>query len=566
MLVLLMLLLVLPISPQAHGASRKLIALTFDDGPGPYTDRLLDGLAAKGVKATFFTLGQRAEMYPSQIKRIFAEGHQLCNHSYSHPELTAMGVSGAVNQVATTDKILNRLTGGSENHFLRAPYGSMNSSIRSRLSCPEIFWSVDTLDWMHRDSTYVKNAVINMAFDGAVVLMHDIHSTTVTGVLQAIDTLKARGYELVTVRELFRRRGVSLYNGNTYYQCNPTGKDLGPAAQPKIKIEPGTGGAIVTLTTSSPGAAIYYTLDGSPIGYGSKKYTGPFTLSSPCTIRAVAAYHLNGGRGPVMTYAFTQPPAHKAATAFSEGTIAFSGTDTDETVYYTLDGSDPTLSGIPYTAPFSLEPDTVLSFYTKGKNKLPTAVTTMYYSPNGNLFADVKKGAWYTEDVDAVTSLGLLQGQGNFQFSPGGELSRGMAATLLFRLSGAEEPGETTHTFSDVKEGDYFAKAVEWAYENKIVSGVSETAFQPNRPVNRQELAKLIACYTENWAGISPNEEESSQFVDQEEIADWALPYINTVCGLALMQGNEKGSFDPKGTATRAQGAAVLHRLYQLTN
>ncbi len=558
------------ISPGLHvqAAGTKLIALTFDDGPGPYTNRLLDGLKQKGVKASFFTLGQRAESYPNEIKRIFKEGHQLCNHSYDHPELTAMSVSGALNQVNTTNAILNRTIGGSEAYFLRAPYGSMNSSIRSKLSCPEIFWSVDTLDWQYRDSTYVKNTVINNAYDGAIVLMHDIHSTTVTGLLGAIDTLKNRGYEFVTVRELFRRRGVAMRSGRTYYDCKPTGRNVGEAAKPTVAVEAVKGGTRVTLSTISAGAKIYYTLDGSAIDYKSKVYTGPFTVSSPCTIRAVAAYHLNGGRGQELTYKYTLPPAAQAEITVENGTLSFSAVPKDETILYTLDGTSPTENGTAYKEPFPVEPGTSIAFYTSGTGKLSTGVTEMYYSARGNLLADVKPSAWYFEAMDSAAEKGWLSGMGGHRFEPGSSLTRGMIVTLLHRMSGEADPEERTNQFADVKDGQYYASAVEWAFQKGIAGGVSETSFQPNRPVTRQELAQLMVQYHLLQTGgqeLTDEGDAAKRYADWEQVSDWAQSAVDTAARLRLMQGDNKGRFNPRAAATRAEGAALLYNLAGLS-
>lgn len=553
---------------RAAAAGKKLIALTFDDGPGPYTDRLLDGLKAKGAHASFFTLGQRAELYPAQIKRIFSEGHQLCNHSYNHPQLTALSATEALNQVSATDRILNRLTGGSESHYLRAPYGSMGPALRSQLNCPEIYWSVDTLDWKYRDAGYVKNAVLDMAFDGAVVLMHDIHPTTVTGVLQALDTLKARGYEMVTVRELFRRRGVSISKGRMYYRCDSNGTDLGAAARPQVQFSPAAGGLRVTLTASA-GAKIYYTLDGSDLGYGSRLYTGPFTVGSPCTLRAVAAYSLNGGRGPELSYGIHSIPASEATPGFDGTYLSFSGVPDGQVVAYTLDGSDPTWYGVPYTGPVALKPGTKVAFYTRGTGLKATPVRTLYYSPKGNLYADVSPEDWFCDPVDEAVSLGFLKGVGDFRFQPHGELTRGMAVSLLYRMSGETVSGARTNPFEDVRDGDYFADAVEWAYRRSIAAGVSEKAFAPGRPVTRQELCRLLvnALDTLSPSGWELSPEDSSleeTFTDWGQVDDWAKPHVAAAVDAGLLVGEKLDLFHPDGTATRAQGAAVLVRLDRL--
>ena len=317
---------------HAQAAGSKLIALTFDDGPGPYTARLLDGLKERGVKVTFFNLGQRAESYPDLVRRIVAEGHQLASHTYSHKDLSSTSLDTAMEEINKTTRIFNKVTGSDQAYFLRAPYGNTTQSIRSRIKTPVIYWSVDTLDWKYLNADRVRRNIVSDAFDGAIVLCHDIYSSTVSGALAAIDDLKSQGYEFVTVRELYRRRGVTMQNGEVYYSCKNRGTDAGALAAPKITVTAAGNGARVTIDSPS-GVPVYYTLDGSAVSYGAVKYTGPFDLSSPCTIRAVAAYDLNGGRSSEASLSYTMPPAAKAEIHTEEGQLSFTGFGEGETVY-----------------------------------------------------------------------------------------------------------------------------------------------------------------------------------------------------------------------------------------
>lgn len=193
--------------PETETRSKggKLIALTFDDGPGPYTRRLLEGLAKRGVKATFFMLGQQAENYDVTAGLVRDAGHQIASHTYDHPQLSKKTDSQVRWQISHTADILNRITGYGTHYLVRPPYGDYNSRVLSLLDNPAILWSVDPLDWKYRNADTVCTNIVNGAHDGAIVLAHDIHSTTVDGVLMAIDKLQAKGYEFVTVNELFRR-------------------------------------------------------------------------------------------------------------------------------------------------------------------------------------------------------------------------------------------------------------------------------------------------------------------------------------------------------------------------
>ena len=542
----------------AQAAGSKLIALTFDDGPGPYTARLLDGLKERGVKVTFFNLGQRAESYPDLVRRIVAEGHQLASHTYSHKDLSSTSLDTAMEEINKTTRIFNKVTGSDQAYFLRAPYGNTTQSIRSRIKTPVIYWSVDTLDWKYLNADRVRRNIVSDAFDGAIVLCHDIYSSTVSGALAAIDNLKSQGYEFVTVRELYRRRGVTMQNGEVYYSCKNRGTDAGALAAPKITVTAAGNGARVTIDSPS-GVPVYYTLDGSAVSYGAAKYTGPFDLSSPCTIRAVAAYDLNGGRSSEASLSYTMPPAAKAEIHTEEGQLSFTGFGEGETVYYTLDGSDPKSGGTAYDGPVALTPGCWIAYYTGGTGKAPTAVTKLYYSDQGNLFGDVEPGDWYYDKVDTAVALGYMYGMGNYTFGPKGRLTRAMVTAIFFRMSGAEAPAERTNHFADVEDGAYYADAVEWAYENGVVYGVSDRSFQPNRDITRQELAQMMGAFLKHMGAALPEHPAGAadRYGDRKSIADWALPNVELVTSLGLMVGDKRGNFCPRDTANRAQCATV---------
>ena len=184
--------------PAQAKTGGKLVALTFDDGPGPYTSRLLDGLKERGVEVTFFMVGSSVSRYPELVKRMYQEGHQLANHSYDHPDFTGLSDSEIRSQISRTNALLDKAAGAGSTYMVRAPYGSTNSRVRSVVGAPLTYWSVDPQDWKDRNATTVKNRVVSNAHDGAIILLHDIHSTSVDGALAAIDVLLDEGYEFVT--------------------------------------------------------------------------------------------------------------------------------------------------------------------------------------------------------------------------------------------------------------------------------------------------------------------------------------------------------------------------------
>ena len=220
---------------SSKNGNYKLVALTFDDGPGPYTARLLDALKQRGAKATFFMLGERlagSATYRSYAKRMVDEGHQIANHSYSHPALTTLSNANVTSQITRTRTYLVQ-AGGNQTYYVRPPYGDFNSRVSQLVGAPMVYWSVDPLDWKYRNSTTVYNNIMRTVKDGDIILLHDIHSTSVDAAIRVIDTLQARGYEFVTVSELLRRRGITPANGKMYYSAPNKGINLGPIEEEK---------------------------------------------------------------------------------------------------------------------------------------------------------------------------------------------------------------------------------------------------------------------------------------------------------------------------------------------
>lgn len=200
---------------------KKLVALTFDDGPSTATTgRLLDVLKAKGVKATFFVVGSMAIRAPELLKREAAEGHEVGGHSAFHQDLSKVSAADLQADVANMDQIFNDVI-GHKMEIMRPPYGAVSDVMRNYLGRPMIYWSVDPMDWKYRNAATVRANVVGATFDGAIVLMHDIHSTTVDAVAGIIDDLRAQGYEFLTVSELAAARGIGLTSGVVYYSFKP---------------------------------------------------------------------------------------------------------------------------------------------------------------------------------------------------------------------------------------------------------------------------------------------------------------------------------------------------------
>ena len=196
--------------------NKKMVALTFDDGPSIYTKDIVNCLKNNGGHATFFVIGNRVSTYSDALKYAFDNGNEIANHTYTHPTLTSLSLSRVRSEISKTDAAIKKITGQAPT-LVRAPGGATNSSVRNAVNKPFIYWSIDTLDWKHRNSTTTINTVMNNVKDGDIVLMHDIHGPTKTAVLTLIPKLKKAGYQLVTVSELAKYRGYTLKNGTTYY-------------------------------------------------------------------------------------------------------------------------------------------------------------------------------------------------------------------------------------------------------------------------------------------------------------------------------------------------------------
>lgn len=207
------------------------IALTFDDGPtgkienypNGLTNYLLDGLKERGAKATFLMVGNRVSEVSDALPRMVSEGHELGNHTMTHPmcHLTGLDEDGIRSQINDATEAIKAIA-GQPSQVLRPVGGGVNSDVKAvakELGYPIINWSVDTEDWKYRDAEHVKQVIVEQAGDGDVVLMHDLYPTSVKGALAAIDELQARTdktYAFVTVSQLAAIHGITLEPGVVY--------------------------------------------------------------------------------------------------------------------------------------------------------------------------------------------------------------------------------------------------------------------------------------------------------------------------------------------------------------
>jgi len=179
----------------------KMVALTFDDGPDPKTTpQALDILKKYGAKATFFMVGQNIAGNEAIVKRVHNEGHQIGIHTWDHPVLTKLPLETAQKEILDTQTAINNVI-GIKPTITRPPYGAINATIQNSVDQSFIMWNVDSLDWKTRNTKAIMQEIAKTQ-PGSIILMHDIHQTSIDALPSVLEYLKSNGYTLVTVDEL----------------------------------------------------------------------------------------------------------------------------------------------------------------------------------------------------------------------------------------------------------------------------------------------------------------------------------------------------------------------------
>ncbi|WP_017586286.1 polysaccharide deacetylase family protein [Nocardiopsis ganjiahuensis] len=180
----------------------KCVALTFDDGPGEYTDELLDILEEHNARATFYLLGSKVGSHKAEVRRMAEEGHEVGNHTWKHDDLATLSADEIKDDAERTDEAIAEVT-GEKPRTMRPPYGSLDDTAREAVEQPIVLWDVDTLDWQNRDVDKILDITKDETADGSVILLHDIHETSVDAVPGLLDELKGDDFHFVTVSYLF---------------------------------------------------------------------------------------------------------------------------------------------------------------------------------------------------------------------------------------------------------------------------------------------------------------------------------------------------------------------------
>jgi hypothetical protein len=315
--------------------------------------------------------------------------------------------------------------------------------------------------------------------------------------------------------------GYIRYKETDEYNASPAAYErvLLPLFQAQSPVAAPDGGTfttsvVVSLTSATAGAEIFYTLDGSAPTAHSTKYTAPFTLTATTTVKAVAV-KTDMRNSEVLTVAFTKQNSGGGNPG----------------------GGNPA-APVPTPAPDD-EADT---------------------GSWANPFTDVTASDWFFGDVAYAATHGLFKGVSATSFSPNTPMTRGMLVTVLHRL--AEEPATASSApFNDVETGAYYANAVSWASANGVINGVSADTFAPETVITREQFATMLYRYAKDYLKLTavPNG-DLAKFTDAGDVSEWARDAVTWAVGAELINGRTATTLAPKGSATRAEVAAVLRR------
>lgn len=186
---------------------KKIIALTFDDGPSKYTKSILDILKKHNVCATFFVVGNKVEFYQKELQRMLKEGSEIGNHSYSHKWLNRLNENEFKSELENTQKAVKKITGFTPKLF-RPTYGGYTNKLKTYTDLKFVLWDVDSLDWKVKKTDKILKNVIPFASDGSIILMHDNHSYSKDALDKVISELENMGYQFVTVSELYEIKNL----------------------------------------------------------------------------------------------------------------------------------------------------------------------------------------------------------------------------------------------------------------------------------------------------------------------------------------------------------------------
>ena len=230
------------------------IAMTFDDGPSSAnTPRLLEILKQRNIKATFFLIGQNVASNPDIVRRILADGHEIGNHSWTHPQLSKLSDDRVTAEITKTQDAIKDASGFTPT-ILRPPYGAITARqrewIESQFGLSVILWSVDPFDWKRPGASVITQRILSQVRPGAIILSHDIHKQTVDAMPATLDGLIAKGYKFVTVTQLIAMNKPKPLPTSI---VKPGAEQSGPAKSSKTTTAVGRGSVRAAVDAPTQG-------------------------------------------------------------------------------------------------------------------------------------------------------------------------------------------------------------------------------------------------------------------------------------------------------------------------
>lgn len=179
------------------------VALTYDDGPSPgVTEKVLEELAKRNLRATFFMIGKKAKAYASLAKEVADAGHEVANHTFTHPNLAKLSQSRVEDEIERAQQAIAEAT-GQEPQWFRPPYGAFHRKRQGPIPLENglgvAYWSVDPRDWSRPGRQQIIDRVVGQSFPGSIILLHDLHFQTASATGELLDGLQEKAYSLSTL-------------------------------------------------------------------------------------------------------------------------------------------------------------------------------------------------------------------------------------------------------------------------------------------------------------------------------------------------------------------------------
>ena len=263
----------------------RYVALTFDDGPSAAnTPKVLDILKRHGAKATFFVVGQCAVRNKGILARTVAEGHEVGSHTWSHIKMSGNSDEAIISEMDRTNAVIAEAI-GHRPVIMRPPYGATNSHVvdmmMSRYGMASILWSVDTQDWKHPGVDVVTRRVVDHARNGSIILLHDIHASTVAAVEGIVTGLQKRGFQLVTVSELMEMGRRAASEAGVATTAPAEAAEAAPRNEGLPAPEPASATAVMVSPAAAPVEAPAAVAVPAPVAEPAPAPAVPQEMASP---------------------------------------------------------------------------------------------------------------------------------------------------------------------------------------------------------------------------------------------------------------------------------------------